>query len=395
VNHRPMFRILASAPVLLLFAFAPASAPAAAPPSTPAPAEQPRFEPDTSAIEADEYLQWAVPLRIRNNFAVGIYLDSLICEVQDLDPGETRAERSTVLDVSAVVKGSSVSAGDDFALQYLGPAIAEHAKLTFQLALHRADGSRTTLTTAVEAMPGALSRDHPSQFLTVDGRRVEYVLFPAGRDSAPAVLLVHGNGSHARQMLLDARRLVVRGYAVMLVSMPGFGQSEGPADFVGPATVRALSAALDRLTAWRGADPKRIAAWGIARGAAAVTLLAQRRSDLRAAVAESGIYDLWAVYRATTVPAYRDTIVSQAGSDSSAWRARSAALNPAKPAAILILHGELDAGVPAQQARGFAESLKARGAEVETRFFPNSGQPLQRGHVMNTAYEFLKRRLGG
>ena len=243
-------------------------------------------------------------------------------------------------------------------------------------------------------MPGPFSRDHPSQFVTVNGRRVEYVVVPAGRDSAPGLLLVHGNGSNARKMLREARRLVPRGYTVLLVSMPGYGQSEGQPDFVGPSTVQALGAALDQLKAAHGVDPKRTAAWGVSRGAAAVTLLAQRRDDLRATVAESGFYDLWAVYRALKILGINETIVSEAGSDSAAWRERSAALNPGRPAAILILHGEKDVSVPAQQARGFAESLKARGADVETRFFPNSEHQLPPGEVMRTALEFLGRRLG-
>ena len=220
------------------------------------------------------------------------------------------------------------------------------------------------------------------------------MLFPAGRDSVPGLLLVHGRGGHARTLLRMAMRLASLDYTVLLASMPGYGQSEGPADVVGPLTLQALGAALDQLKATPGVDAKRLGAWGIALGAAGVTLLSEGRGDLKATVAQSGIYDLWAVYRAMTDPSLREAIVRGAGSDSSAWRKRSAALNPGKPAAILILHGEKDAYVPALQAHGFAESLKARGADLETRFFPNSGHELPPGDVMRTAIEFLDRRLG-
>jgi len=47
-----------------------------------------------------------------------------------------------------------------------------------------------------------------------------------------------------------------------------------------------------------------------------------------------------------------------------------------------------------QQARGFAESLKARGGDVETRFFPNSLRDLPPGDVTRTAIEYLDRKLG-
>jgi dipeptidyl aminopeptidase/acylaminoacyl peptidase len=395
VNPRSLTRSPLRLIVLIAFAlvFTPARVPAADPKAAPAPMELPTFKADSSVIEADEHLQWALSFTIENKFPVGIYFDSLVCEVQDMGPGETHAERTTVLDVSRIVAGSSVSAGDVYPFTYTSPAIVEHARLSFRLVLSRADKSRTTLTTVVEAMPGPVSRDHPSQFLTVNGRRVETVFFPADHDSAPALLVVHGRGANARTMMRTALRLVPLGYAVMLVSMPGYGQSDGTPDYAGPATVQAVGAALDQLKATAGVDAKRVGAWGVSTGGAAVTLLAQRRADLKATVAQSGFYDLWAVYRALAVPSLRESIVRDAGTDSSAWRARSAALNPGKPAAFLILHGEKDVNVPSQQAHGFAESLKARGVDVESRFFPNSGHELPPGEAMRTAIEFFDRRL--
>ena len=380
--------------IALGLALTPAHAPAADSKAAPAPTEMPTFKADTSMIEADDHLQWSIPFTVENRFTVGLYLDSLFCEVQDLDPGETRAERVTRLDVSHIVTGNSASAGEIYPFNYVAPAIAEHARLTFRLVVSRADKSRTTLTTVVEAMPGPISRDHPSEFITVNGRRVEVVFFTADHDSAPGLLVVHGRGGNARTLLRMGTRLVQLGYAAMMVSMPGYGQSEGPPDAAGPLTVQAVGAALDRLEATAGVDAKRVGAWGISNGAAAVTLLSQGRSDLKAVVAQSGIYDLWAVYRAMTVPALREAIVHGAGSDSAGWKKRSAALNPGKPNAILILHGEKDVNVPAQQAHGFADALKARGVDVESRFFPNSGHELPPGEVMRTAIEFLDRRLG-
>jgi dienelactone hydrolase len=388
--------MLALAAPLLAGALASQAAPARAPARAP---ELARFTADTAVVEASSELQWVVPLHVVNRYPVGIYLDTMTCIVQDLDPGETHDGRYMALDASTLVRDRGVSAGDSVTLQYLVPATSEHARLLFRLSLHRMDNSRSVLLAAVEALPGPVSRDHPSQFLTVAGKRVEYVFFPSTKDSAknpaPGVLLVHSNGSHARKMMREAGRLSQRGFAVMLVSMPGFGQSDGPPDFAGPATSRALDAALDQLESTPGVDSKRIAAWGVSRGAGAVALLAERRSDVRAALVESGIYDLWAVYRATTNPEYQAVIVQQAGSDSSGWRERSAALAPGKPASILILHGERDPGVPVDQARGFAEVLKARGADVELRTFPFAEHRIAAGEVLRFALEFFQRRLGG
>ena len=389
-------RSLVRIAVLLIasLCFSPARVPAAEP--APAAIELPTFSADTSAIEADEHLQWQISFTVVNKFTVGMYLDSLFCTVEDLDPGETRTERVTRLDVSHVVAGNSASAGDSYPFNYVAPAIAEHARLTFRLVISRADKTRNTLTTVIEALPGPVSRDHPSQFLTVNGRRLEYVMFRAPGDTtspSPGLLFVHGRGDNARTMMRRGMRLAGLHFSVMLVSLPGYGLSEGPPDVVGPPSVQALGAALDQLEKTRGVDPKRVCAWGMSTGAAGVTLLAQKRADLKATVAEAGFYDLWSVYRAVPKE-MRETIVKAAGSDSNAWRARSAAYGTGKPTAILILHGEKDAGVPVAQARGFAESLKARGVDVASRFFPNSVHELPLGEVMRTAVEFLDKRLG-
>jgi dipeptidyl aminopeptidase/acylaminoacyl peptidase len=397
---RPLVRI----PVLLVAAlcFFAVRAPAApkppppAPKSAPAPTELPTFAADSSVIEADEHLQWLIHFEVVNKFTVGLYLDSLFCTVEDLDPGETREPRVTTIDVSHVVAGNSASAGDSYAFSYVAPAIAEHARLTFRLVVSRADKTRNTLTTTIEAMPGPVSRGHPSQFITVNGRKVEYLIFPAQGDTTspvPGLLFVHGRGDNARTMMRRGMRFAGLHFTVMLVSLPGYGLSEGPPDVVGPLSVQALGGALDQLEKTHGVDPKRVGAWGMSTGAAGVTLLAQKRPDLKAAVAEAGFYDLWSVYRA--VPqSMRETIVKAAGRDSNSWRERSAAYDPGKPKAILILHGEKDAGVPVTQARGFVESLKARGVDVDSRYFPNSGHELPLGEVMRTGVEFLDKRLG-
>jgi dipeptidyl aminopeptidase/acylaminoacyl peptidase len=367
--------------------------------SAAAAADSPGFVADTSRFEASDQLEWRVAFRVTNPFAVGLYLDSLSCEVEDLGPGETRGPRTTVIDASASVRAlETLSAGESGNFEFTGSALAEHAKLTFRLRAHRADGNSYSVATQVEALPGPVSREHPSEFIDVGGKRVETILFPAARDSglAPGLLLVHGHANHARKMMRSGQLLAQRGYTVMLVSMPGYGQSDGPADFMGPATVRALDAALDRLKRAPGVDPKRLGAWGVSRGATAVTLLAEKRADLAAVVSQAGVYDLWAGYRGTRIPGIRETIVREVGPDSAAWRARSPALAPGRPAAaFLILHGEEDLNVPAAQAHAFVETLKARGTQVESHFFPASEHMLPRGQVLGLALDFFARHLGG
>jgi dipeptidyl aminopeptidase/acylaminoacyl peptidase len=170
-------------------------------------------------------------------------------------------------------------------------------------------------------------------------------------------------------MLNLANRLAQEGTAILLVSQPGYGRSEGSPDWAGPATIAALSAALDRLENTPGVDSKRIGIWGISRGATAATLLAAKRPEVRAVVAQSGSYDLWATHRGSTLAAVRESVENEAGRDSSAWKARSPILQ-AKTirAQVMVMHGEADDQAPIEQARAFAAALDLRGHPTETNF---------------------------
>jgi dipeptidyl aminopeptidase/acylaminoacyl peptidase len=179
--------------------------------------------------------------------------------------------------------------------------------------------------------------------------------------------------------------------------MPGYGQSEGARDFAGPATIAALSAALDTLARTPGVDSTRIAVWGISHGGAAALNLAAQRPDLRAAIVQSAIVDLWATHRAARAAkdaALAADIEKGAGRDSASWRQRSpavAAMGLKIP--VLIAHAEDDARAPIAGVRAFAADLAARGVTVETKFVPTGGHPVGPHVPMQTAVAFLRRVL--
>ena len=348
-------------------------------------------------VRPDQELQWWFRIYIVNPLSSGLYVDSMSCDVEDLDAGETRTARVQRLDLTGVVRiVPSVSEQDSGSFQFSAAATAEHARLTFRLHAHDSKGKPYAATGVTESLPSPVAANLPSRFFDSGGRRIEYLLVPALRASgpSPAILLVHGHGSHARRLIALAQALSDRRYCVMLVSQPGYGLSQGPADLMGPATVGALEKALDILERTPGVDSTRIAAWGMSRGATAVALLAERRPELRAVIAQSGIYDLWATYRGTKVAGFPETIVREAGRDSAAWRERSpiAACDRIR-SPVLILHGEQDANVPVDQAHEFAAALERGGAPVETRFFWDEAHALPLAEVDRTALDFLERRL--
>ncbi len=368
----------------------------------PALAQEPALTTPLPRITADDELHWTVPFGISNPLSGGLYMDSLWCEIQDLDAGGTAAAGTTRLPLQHLLRIlPNLSAGESGYFQYDGPAMAERAKLTFHLLTHDAAHQAHDLVCVVEAGPGPLSERYASRFLTVGGRQVEYVLIPSLKDTSagagadrPGLMLIGDESESARRMLRDGLVMAHRGYTTLLLSAPGYGRSRGPADFMGPATLGAATAALELLEKTPGVDPRRVAVWGKGRGATVAMELATRRAELAAVIAQSGLYDLWAAWRGAQDPAVRAAIRAEAGTDSSAWRLRSPALDPAAVhAPVLLLHGERDESFPVAQARSFAAALTARGADVNAQFLPEGTAALPLFEVVRLAYPFLDQRL--
>lgn len=68
-----------------------------------------------------------------------------------------------------------------------------------------------------------------SHYTNVDGYRVHY--YELGSATGPAVVLVHGLGGRAQDWQKLAPYLVNAGYRVFLPDLPGYGESERPANF--------------------------------------------------------------------------------------------------------------------------------------------------------------------
>jgi dienelactone hydrolase len=339
-----------------------------------APRGGPRIEIPVPAVVATERLTWTVPVRFINDTEAGLYVDSLVGDVVDLDPGITRAPRESRLPLNSFARlVSSISAGDTGRIQCFILAPAESAGLALTAYAHDAKGKAYVFGANTLAVPGPLSLRYPSQFLTAGGVRVECVFVPARPDTglSPGVLIVHGEGQHARTLLGLANRVAQEGVAVMLVSQPGYGLTEGAPDFAGPATLAALEAALDHLAKSPGVDSRHIGVWGFSRGATAAALLAAKRPAIRALIAQSGVYDPWATHRGAKDPVLREAFEREAGSDSAAWRARSPIVQAqAIRAEVMVVHGEADDQAPVEQARAFAAALARRGRPTEASFVP-------------------------
>lgn len=199
---------------------------------------------------------------------------------------------------------------------------------------------------------------------------------PVAGSRAGAILLVHG---YQGGRFIGAREAVDTGTLLRFcsrlnitaaaVSQPGFGASEGPPDFCGPATQRAISSALSFLRAQPNVDPGRIVLYGYSRGAIASAMVATQENNLRALILGAGVYDLEAAYR-TASRGIRRSIEREAGTTSEAFAARSALRQADKiRSETLLLHGKHDDRAPVAQAEQLARALSDAGTAVSLHVF--------------------------
>lgn len=128
--------------------------------------------------------------------------------------------------------------------------------------------------TAVEPHAVALSPALQAESMTLDagaGRRVAASFLSApGATPRGGILLLHGIHGDRRQMAARAAFLQRRGYAVMLIDLPGQGASTAPAVTFGLGEAEGVRAALDALR--RRVPGRRLGVIGVSLGAASLVL---------------------------------------------------------------------------------------------------------------------------
>src|SRR5262249_20675469 len=214
-------------------------------------------------LAASEDFLWNIRVRVVNPLERSIYVDSLALDITDLyvasrHRGQTQS--FNVTKVTEILKG--VAPNDSGFMSYSGPAFSERARVTMRLHYHMGDGrSFLTPPAAVEMSPSLVSISHSPLFLTTKKGKIEYSLVPElwpDRPS-PAILLIHGEDGQARDWLPLAWNLASHGYYCMLMSLPGYGFSEGPPDFAGPRSGEAAGPLADPLRPIKPGDSDPVA----------------------------------------------------------------------------------------------------------------------------------------
>jgi len=197
---------------------------------------------------------------------------------------------------------------------------------------------------------------------------------PEGAGPFPAVVLVHGHSRERRgaaDVLGVADELVKKGWVAVAVSLPGYGKSHGEPDYCGPRSQEAVLAAVRHARAQRGVDGKRVAVYGMSRGAVTAAMAAAKDPQLAALVLVTPIYDLGATYRrmrSSEDPAAHgvaEAIAAEAGTDSAAFAARSPLAVAEKiKAPTLILAGGKDPRIDLDEPNQLAHNIAGGGTAV-------------------------------
>jgi dipeptidyl aminopeptidase/acylaminoacyl peptidase len=271
-----------------------------------------------------------------------------------------------------------------FSLCCRGPALAQRPDFTELFAALDRDGVATA-PSGVEVRTADYA---------VDSRKLEALTFrPVGPGPFPALLLIPGHGTTARDWTGNALAFAEAGYASIAVSQPGYGTSAGPPDFVGPFTVSALAQGWEQLGALRFVDAQRRGIVGYSRGALAAALLAERLEGVGAVVLGGGIYDFQLAYDESVSKMIKQNMLAETGMTPEAVDARSPVRHlETLTAPVLILHGSQDINAPVSQAYALRDALSAAGKDFELQLF-DSAHSIGIANFRSAAIDFLGRRL--
>ena len=125
-------------------------------------------------------------------------------------------------------------------------------------------------------------------FRSFDGLKLTGWFLPASSPSEKTIIIQHGLGSNAGDMLLNTICLAREGkWNLFYYNFRGHADSEGHLTSLGPLELKDLDSALDYLKKAKPAATRRLAIYGHSLGAAVAIVGAARHPELEAVAAES------------------------------------------------------------------------------------------------------------
>jgi len=190
-------------------------------------------------------------------------------------------------------------------------------------------------------------------------------------------------GFHSSRWWDWGQLLASNGYVVFLPNTRGVtgegGAMHATIDHWGEMAFQDLMDGVDYLIAQKIADPNRLGIGGWSNGGFMTEYAITRTTRFKAAVAQAGHSDFFSLYGTSYL---RDGLRRTSGRspyDDRRWYDEHSPITLIKNCRTptLLLHGELDSGVPVSQAYEFYSGLKDAGVEAELVIYPRERHSIQ------------------
>lgn len=232
---------------------------------------------------------------------------------------------------------------------------------------------------------------------------------PEGAGPWPVVIYIHGHQSLDRpggRDIVDSGNLVKaknQGIVAVSVSQPGYGNSDGPADYGGNFTQDAVLSVIKEIRKWDFVKGNKIALYGINQGANVASMVVTKDTKLAAVVLIAGMYDLQKVYEKLSEESKEDelareisrNIKMETGATEKGFQERSVIFSTDKiKTPTLILVGALDDRSGPEDAEKVSELITKNGVFSRAVVFPKYGHSIPNADRKKVTQPFFTEHLG-
>jgi dipeptidyl aminopeptidase/acylaminoacyl peptidase len=273
--------------------------------------------------------------------------------------------------------------------------------LLFTLSAHPQQQSRNTLDETLEK-EGCVTNEQSKVKICkydylADGKKIEaFTIRPLAEGKYPGLVLLAGREG-AKTFFTFGTMLAQQGFASLAITEPGFGKSEGKADFMGPKSIEAFAVGFKKFRRESFVEPEKLGVFGYSRGGMAASLLTIKLGKaVKAAVFGAGVYDFKKAYDETKFDEIRENIKTETGFTEKAIRERSSILQMKKlKTPVLIIHGGNDENVPTNQALLLRDRLTELKKDFEIIILADHKHGQFKGNFISPVIDFFSRKLKG
>jgi dipeptidyl aminopeptidase/acylaminoacyl peptidase len=210
---------------------------------------------------------------------------------------------------------------------------------------------------------------------TTDSKKIEFFWSkPAGSGPFPFLLLIHPDQESPKaggKSFVDSGQLdywTKKGFVAAAISQPGYGESDGPADFCGPRSQQSAVDVIHFFKSKAGLISGRTFLYGGSRGAAVASMVGAREPSLSGVILKSGVYDFlqWSKLRPWYDPIKLTMLWEIGWPSDDKLTARSAIYLAGQiKSPVLIIHGTQDSRAPLALAEQFYGAINKVGGHAE------------------------------